>query len=126
MFKIINRITNKVNQYLETRVLMVKLGLIERASNLMSMFLLLLISMFVVLLIMVFLGFALATTFTHMTGSAIVGFLLTGLVFLFILFMLAIFRRPILRSFTNMSISLLTAADEGDEEEQDPLNENIN
>ena len=105
---------------------MVKLGLIERASNLMSMFLLLLISMFVALLVMVFLGLALATTFTHMTGSAVVGFLLTGLVFILILCMLVLFRRPILRSFTNLYISLLTAADEGDEDEQDLNNENIN
>lgn len=121
MFKIINRVTEKVNKYLETRVLMVKLGLIERASNLMSLFMLLLISMFVVLLVLVFLGFALATSFAQMTGSALVGFLLTALVFLFLLCMLVLFRRPILKSFANMYVSLLTAADDGDEDDEETV-----
>ena len=118
MFKIINKVADKVNQYLETRVLMVKLGLIERASNLMSLFMLLLISMFIVMLVLFFLGLAMATMFTYLTGNGAIGFLITAMIFLLLLFILMLLRKPILKSFANMYVGLLTEDDEENETEE--------
>jgi lipopolysaccharide export LptBFGC system permease protein LptF len=111
---------NKIlaKEYIETRLEIIRLKGIRASSKAMGFFIWTLISIFSLLLIMIFLGVVLGLWLSELTGSYIEGFGITTLIFIFIVALLAIFRKSL---FVNPVIKVMISKlqDESSSDEND-------
>ena len=107
-----------VNAYLETRVEIFKLTSIKVLSKLLSILLLIFITSFMLLFFLLFLVISFSWFMSDVLGSAALGFLCGGGLFLFIMIVCIVFRKPL---FVNPFIRLFLRAslqEENDEEDE--------
>lgn len=113
------------SEYLEARWKLLRLTITGKAANVFGVFLGLIIAAMLCFFVVLFLGFLLAYWISGITGSFTIGFLITALVFIFLLAVVLIFRRPLIhRPLANAIIrevgrELDEDDDEDDEEEED-------
>ena len=107
-----------VNEYIETRLEIFKLTSIKVISKMLSILLLIFITSFMVLFFLLFLVISFSWFMADLLGSAALGFLCGGMLFLVIMFLCIIFRKPL---FVNPFIRLFLRAslqEEHDDEEE--------
>ena len=112
---------NKIlaKEWLETRLEVIRLKGIRATSKAMGFFIWMLISIFSLLLVMIFLGIVLGLWLSELTGSYIQGFGITTLIFIFIVALLAIFRKSL---FVNPVIKVMISKlqdESGSDEDED-------
>ena len=74
---LISNLKDKVAQYVDVYVRLIKINFIGRTSNLLGYFMFAIISLFLVFCIVLFVGFGLSEVFQGMGVSKMVGFFLT-------------------------------------------------
>lgn len=116
---VIERWKEKITQYAEVRLNLIKLTFIERTSNVLSYFIFIFMMIFMVVAVLVFLGTAFAYWMADVMNSRPAGFL--GAAGLYILFVViaVLLRKNIINGFSGIFIRVLTAAEEEDEEEEE-------
>jgi uncharacterized membrane protein (DUF485 family) len=106
-----------LTEYLETRMQLIRLMAIRTISRTFSMFIVVCLVSFMVLFFLLFLVISFSWLMADVTGSAALGFLCGAGVFLLILLLGIIFRKPL---FLNPLIRLFihTSTQEEDEDDQ--------
>ena len=106
-----------LSEYLETRMQLIRLMAIKTISRTFSMFIVVCLVSFMVLFFLLFLVIAFSWLMADATGSAALGFLCGAGVFLLILVLGIIFRKPL---FLNPLIRMFihTSTQEEDEDDQ--------
>lgn len=107
----------KVTDYIDVRVGLVRLGLVERTSMLLGNLMVAFIALFLGLALMIFLGFALLEIFTEIFQSRVLGACTTAGFFALMLILLFGLRKNLIRSFASMFVRILTDDKEDDDEE---------
>lgn len=124
----------KSKEYLETQFEIFKLKMISRASKIVGAIVLDLAKLMMTLIIVFFLALALGFYLGELMGHYSLGFLVTGVIFIVLLFILRAFEPKLEVLFMNLTIkkmlSKLNDADDEDEQdeqrekEQDAVNQN--
>lgn len=99
----------KIAHYVEIRMNLFKLGLIERMSNIMSYLIFVFIGLFVGLSILIFLGIGIGEYFATVLDSRAGGFFVTAGIYILLLIVMFLFRSPIKKAFAGVFIRILTA-----------------
>ena len=107
-----------LSEYLETRLQLLRLVAIRTLSRTFSMFIVVCLVSFMVLFFLLFLVISFSWLMADATGSAALGFLCGAGVFLVIIMLAVVFRKPL---FLNPLIRLfiLTSTQEEDDNEDD-------
>ncbi len=107
-----------LSEYLETRLQLLRLIAIRTLSRTFSMFIVVCLVSFMVLFFLLFLVISFSWLMADATGSAALGFLCGAGVFLVIIMLAVVFRKPL---FLNPLIRLFihTSTQEEDEDEDD-------
>ena len=107
-----------LSEYLETRLQLLRLIAIRTLSRTFSMFIVVCLVSFMVLFFLLFLVISFSWLMSDATGSAALGFLCGAGVFLVIIMLAIVFRKPL---FLNPLIRLFihTSTQEEDEDEDD-------
>lgn len=104
----------KASNFIDVRLGLFKLSLIERTSKVFGQLVLTFIYAFVGLIVLAFVGIGLMELFGGLLQSRMAGAWLTAAIFLLLLLILLAFRSALLRSLANMFVRLLTEDDEED------------
>lgn len=105
-----------VTEYLETRLQLIRLTAIRTLSRTFSLFIVICLVSFMVLFFLLFLVIAFSWQMADVTGSAALGFLCGAGVFLLLLILGIVFRKPL---FLNPLIRLFIQSSANEEEEDD-------
>ena len=120
----INKWKDTIAHYVDVRIQLAKLTVIERTSNVLSYLIFVFICLFLAVTILIFLGISLGELFTTMTDSRALGYLLTTGVYILLVVLLFLLRKPIVEAFAGVFVRMLTSSDDDDEEEQNRNNQN--
>ena len=118
MLDIIQKWKDKIITLVETKLRLMQLDFIERASSLMSNFIFLMVCILLGFGILLFVGLGIAEFFSELLGSNGLGYLIVASFYLLIGVLLYLLRKQILTKLSNMFISVLTEKYD-DEEEAD-------
>lgn len=113
---------NKIAQYVNVQIRLIRLGFIERTSYLMGYFIFTIVSLFFFFCILLFLGLGLTEWFAGLIGSKTEGFFLTIATYVVLFFIFFALRKGIVRFFASTFIKVLTEKDEEDKEQEKPNN----
>lgn len=105
-----------VTEYLETRLQLIRLTAIRTLSRTFSLFIVICLVSFMVLFFLLFLVISFSWQMADVTGSAALGFLCGAGVFLLLLILGIVFRKPL---FLNPLIRLFIQSSANEEEEDD-------
>ena len=105
-----------VTEYLETRLQLIRLTAIRTLSRTFSLFIVICLVSFMVLFFLLFLVIAFSWQMADVTGSAALGFLCGAGVFLLLLTLGIVFRKPL---FLNPLIRLFIQSSANEEEDDD-------
>jgi uncharacterized membrane protein (DUF485 family) len=105
-----------VTEYLETRLQLIRLTAIRTLSKTFSLFIVICLVSFMVLFFLLFLVIAFSWQMADVTGSAALGFLCGAGVFLLLLILGIVFRKPL---FLNPLIRLFILSSANEEEDDD-------
>lgn len=115
----INKWKDKIAHYIDVRVQLVKLSLIERTSSVLSYFIFVFICLFISVSVLIFLGIVIGELFSDILDSRPLGYLVTtGIYLLFLLLMVGL-RKSIVGAFSSIFIRMLTAADDDDDDDKE-------
>jgi len=106
--ELFNNLRDKIKNYIDLNIKLLKLSIIEWTSAIFGYFIYLIVVMFVLLPTLLFLGFFLAEVFASWTDSKILGYLITSLLYVVALFILIANRKRMVRSFAGRFIQLMT------------------
>jgi len=115
---LISNLKDKVAQYIDVYVRLIKINFIGRTANLLGYFMFAIISLFLVFCIVLFVGFGLSEVFQGMGVSKMAGFFLTVAFYVLLLIILILSRKPISRFFASGVINVLTEGDDEDENKE--------
>lgn len=115
---------NLLQDYVETRLEIIRLQGIRVASKAIGYLAWILLSLFFLLLIFIFTGLVIGFWFSSLTGSYVIGFGIATLILALVVVLLAIFRKalfvnPIIRNFIRMT-SEPDLDEDWDDENSDP------
>lgn len=110
---------DKLTQFAEVRLNLVKLTVIERASSVLGYLIYTFILLFLVLAVFLFLGIGLQEWFSEMIDSRIGGAFMTMGFYVVLIAVAFVLRKTILAGFAGIFIGILTAQDNDDEEYED-------
>ncbi len=105
----------KASNFIDVRLGLFKLSLIERTSKVFGQLVLTFIYAFVGLIVLAFVGIGLMEVLGGLLQSRMAGAFLTAAIFLILLLLLLAMRRTLLRSFVNLFVRLLTEEDDEDD-----------
>jgi uncharacterized membrane protein len=114
---IFNNLKEKVVEYIDVNIKLLKINLIERTSNIFGYLIYVIIVLFIVLAALLFFGFGLAELFTQLVNSRTLGYFIALGVYLLILWILFASRRRIVKSFANSFIRIMTDQDDSDDKD---------
>lgn len=114
---IFTRWKDKVSTYIDVRLGLLKLSLIERTSNVLGHLLLSFIYIFFTLSTLTFIGYGLMEAFSAWTDSRIAGAFLTAALFALLLAIVFVARKAIVAAFAGIFIRVLTEGDEDDDDD---------
>lgn len=110
---------DKATNYLDVRLGLIKLGLIDRASSVLGHLLISFIYIFLTLSTLTFIGYGLMEAFSNMLDSRVGGAFLTAGLFALLLAVIFLVRKSIVNAFAGIFIRVLTENDEDDDDEHD-------
>ncbi|WP_276132368.1 hypothetical protein [Polluticoccus soli] len=117
----INKWKDKIAHYVDVRIQLVKLNVIERSSNVLSYLIFVFICLFLSLSVLIFLGIVIGELFSGIFDSRPLGYLVTTGIYILLVALMFGLRKSIINTFAGVFIRILTSVDEDDtdEEEQD-------
>lgn len=118
MLGFIGKWKDKLADYVDMRVRLVKLDFIERTSQVLSFFTFTIVCFLLVLPILLFMGIGVAEFFADMVGSRGGGYLIITGLYLLALGILFMYRKRFIKKFTGLFIRVMTDDEEDDEDEQ--------
>lgn len=113
---ILSALKEKVTQYVDVYVKLLKINFIGRTAHLLSYFMFAMIGLFLVFCILLFTGLGLVEIFVVVGMSKMAAFFITIGIYLLLLFIVLACRKAITRFFASSIIRVMT---EGDEERKD-------
>lgn len=111
----INENVSLLKEYVEVRLELIKLRTVRMASRTLSILLTGFIIIMLSLFILLFLGLTFSAWISALTGSAIAGYAATAGLYLLLLLLVIVFRKPLLQ---NPLIRIFIAENLKDEEEE--------
>ncbi|GGG78086.1 hypothetical protein GCM10007415_07610 [Parapedobacter pyrenivorans] len=117
----INGVFQKSKEYINTRLKLLKLGLVERSSRLIASLIVDGVKTILALFVIFFLSLALGFYLSEVLGSSSLGFLATGGIFVLLIVLVSAFEPRLERIFMNLSIKrfLQKWNDEIDEDDEE-------
>jgi hypothetical protein len=115
---IFTRWKDKASNYIDVRLGLLKLSLIERTSSVLGHLLISFIYIFFTLSALTFIGYGLMEAFSAWTDSRIAGAFMTAGLFVLMLVIIFLLRKTIVNAFAGIFIRVLTEGDEDDDEEE--------
>ncbi len=106
--ELINQIRERIRQYLEVRLNLLKINLIEQAAALMSNMIFLFVCLFIFFCILLFCGFGLVEVFSDMGLGRAVAFFATICIYVLVLIVALLFRKGITGFFSGIFIRTMT------------------
>ena len=100
----ISGVYQKSKEYINTRLRLLKLGLVERSSRLIASLIVDGVKTILALFVIFFLSLALGFYLSDLLGSSSLGFLTTGGIFVLLIALVSAFENPLERLFMNLSI----------------------
>lgn len=119
MLGFIGKWKDKLVDYVDMRVRLVKLDFIERTSQVLSFFTFTIVCFLLVLPILLFMGIGVAEYLADLVGSRGGGYLIITGLYLLALGLLFIYRKLFIKKFTGLFIRVMTD-DEDDDEDNRP------
>lgn len=108
---------DKITQFADVRLNLVKLTVIERSSSVLGYLIYTFILLFLVLAVFLFLGIGLQEWFSEMVDSRIGGAFMTMGFYVLLIVVAFVLRKTILNGFAGIFIGILTAQDTDDDDE---------
>lgn len=118
MLGFIGKWKDKLADYVDMRVRLVKLDFIERTSQVLSFFTFTIVCFLLVLPILLFMGIGVAEFFADLVGSRGGGYLIITGLYLLALGILFMYRKRFIKKFTGLFIRVMTDDEEPGEDEQ--------
>ena len=115
----INKWKDKIAHYVDVRLSLVKLGFIERTSNILSYLIFVFIGLFLSVSILIFLGIGIGEYFADLLDSRAGGFFITAGFYTLLLVLMFLLRNAIINGFSGMFIRIMTD-EPADEKENNP------
>ena len=112
MLNIFSKWKQQLTDYIDVRIRLYKLSLIERTASVLSFFAFLFIALVIGSLILIFVGFLLAECFTRLCDSRIWGFFITSVIYLLLFWGIYASRKAIIRKFSDAFINILSEDDD--------------
>ncbi|MBS1773282.1 MAG: hypothetical protein JST82_10490 [Bacteroidetes bacterium] len=109
---------DKVADYIDTRIRIVKLDITERIARVLSFFTFTILILLLLMPAFLFTGMGLAELFSDLLGSRTGGYFVMAGVYTLALLILYACRKTLIRKFTGLFIGVLTDSGEGDEEDK--------
>lgn len=103
---------DKIARYVDIKISLLKLELIEIISGVFSTLVFVLIAFFIGFCVLLFFGLTLSEWFFSITDSRILAYLITTFVYLLLFILLLAIRKKITGFFSGIFIGILTEADE--------------
>ncbi|RYE22556.1 MAG: hypothetical protein EOP51_12955 [Sphingobacteriales bacterium] len=119
MVNIFGKWKDKLAHYVDVRVRLMKLTLIEQIANVMSYLIYILLLLFVLLAVFVFLGISLGEFMAEIVHSRSGGYLITSGIFILFIFLLVALRSTITTMFGNLFVGVLTSVKDKDDDIDD-------
>jgi len=113
---LISKWKEKIAHYIEVRLNLFKLGLMERISNILSYLIFVFIGLFLTVSILIFLGIGIGEYFSSVLDSRAGGFFITAGFYVLLLIVLFLLRVPITTGFSGVFIRIMTATEADDED----------
>jgi hypothetical protein len=110
---------DKASNYIDVRLGLLKLSLVERTSSVVGHLLISFIYIFFTLSTLTFIGYGLMEAFSEWTDSRIAGAFMTAGLFALMLAIIFVMRKTIINAFAGIFIRVLTEGDEDDEDDDD-------
>lgn len=117
MLEFIGKWRDKIADYIDARVQVVKLELVERVSKVLSFFTFVIACFLLVLPMLLFMSMATAEFFADLMGSRSGGYYLITGIYVALLSILYIYRKSFIRKFTDLFVKVMT--DNDDDEQPD-------
>lgn len=108
---------DKLTQFADVRMNLLKLTVIERSSSVLAYLIYTFILLFLVLAVFLFLGIGMQEWFSKMVDSRIGGAFMTMGFYVLLIVLAFVLRKTILGGFAGIFIGILTAQDGEDDEE---------
>ncbi len=121
MLGFISKWKDKLADYVDMRVRLVKLDFIERTSQVLSFFTFTIVCFLLVLPILLFMGIGVAEFFANLVGSRGGGYLIITGIYMLMLGLLFIYRKKFINKFTGLFIRVMTE-NEDEEDDGDGIN----
>lgn len=121
MLGFISKWKDKLADYVDMRVRLVKLDFIERTSQVLSFFTFTIVCFLLVLPILLFMGIGVAEFFANLVGSRGGGYLIITGIYMLMLGLLFIYRKKFISKFTGLFIRVMTE-NEDEEDDGDGIN----
>ncbi len=114
----------KSKEYIDTRLKLIRLKLVERSSRLIASLIVDGVKTIFAIFVLFFFSLALGFYLSELLGSSSLGFLATGGIFVLLIVVVSVFEEKIERTFMNLSIKrfLQKWNDEIDEDEKGQQN----
>ncbi len=117
MLDFVNKWKDKVAHYIDVRLQLMKLSVVERVSGVLSYFLYVFISLFLAVTVLVFLGIGIGEFLSEVLDSRAGGFFITTGIYIVLLIILLMSRKAIINKLAGAFIAMLTdSSDEADDE----------
>ncbi len=112
-------VKDKITQYIQLRLEIIRLEFIERTSNVMGYFAFIILSFFLLFLITLFIGLGLAEWFSALLQSRTIGYFATGGAFLLITAVFFACNKKLVRFFADKMVWMLSQTKKEEAEEED-------
>jgi uncharacterized membrane protein (DUF485 family) len=116
---IFGQIKDKIAQYVDVRVKLVKLTVIGRTASLLSYFMYALLGIFVVFCILLFSGLSVVEGLMALGLSRLVSTVIMLGIYVLVMLLLVALRKSIIRAFSSIVIRILTEGDNHDDDDDD-------
>lgn len=104
----IKKLLEKVSTYLDSKLAILKLTLIEKIALIMGFCMMMIFGMSCVIAILIILGLGLSSYFGDLVGSETGGYFITVALYIVLMLLAMLFKKPLLRVFAGMFVDLLT------------------
>lgn len=111
----IDKWKDKIAHYVDVRLSLIKLGFIERTSNILSYLIFVFIGLFLAISVLLFVGIGVGEYFSEVLDSRAGGFFITAGFYVLLLVLMFMLRVPVTTAFSSAFIRILT--DDGPDDE---------
>lgn len=119
MLNFVEKWRDKITDYIDARVRLVKLSFVERIAKVLSFFTFTIAAFLLVLPILLFMSMSSAEFFADLVDSRAGGYMIITGIYVFLLIILYIFRKSFLRKFADLFVKVMTDLEDDDDEEEE-------